>query len=49
MIAMGVSHAKTLVCSALAPVMKGEACARHSPGAHRASATMRTANDGGTL
>jgi hypothetical protein len=48
MIAIGVSHAKMLVCSALAPVMKGDACARQSPGTHIASATMRTGNDIGT-
>jgi hypothetical protein len=47
MIAIGVSHAKMLVCSALAPVMNGEACARQISGAHIASATMMTGNDSG--
>src|ERR1700733_4039449 len=45
MIAIGVSHAKTFVCSALAPVMKGEACARQSSGAQNVSATTRTDSD----
>ena len=48
MIATGVSHAKMFVCSALAPVMNGEVCARQSPGAHVASATRSKGNDSGT-
>ena len=48
MIAIGVSQARMLVCSALAPVMKGEACATQSSGAQTVSATMRTERDNET-
>src|SRR5271168_4064154 len=45
MIAIGVSQARMLVCRALAPVMKGEACARQSSGAQTMSAMTRADND----
>src|SRR4029077_4493384 len=41
MMAIGVSQANMLVCSAVAPVMKGELCASASTGIHNSAATPR--------
>ena len=41
MIATGMSQARILVWSAVAPVVKGEACARASPGKTRTGKARR--------
>src|SRR5436853_346608 len=46
MIAIGVNHARMLVCRAVAPVMKGDACANASAGEPRLAVTSSVCSHG---